>query len=118
MPVYDPVAAAAWQAAQVSTLSVANCAGRIGIGLAADAAKARLRAPRAVCLAPVAVLFAAALGAILQVDAIAGLWRGSALLGFSYGALFGLLPTVCLEWFGLGTSASRACFFYYNVNLI
>jgi hypothetical protein len=30
------------------------------------------------------------------------LWISSATLGFGYGGMFGLFPTLMIEWFGLG----------------
>ncbi|KAI0310364.1 major facilitator superfamily domain-containing protein [Amylostereum chailletii] len=100
-PAYDPLAASVWQAAQVSALSLTNFAGRILIGLAADATKARARLPRSCCLALVAALFVLAQGVLLRTQDVAHLWVASAALGLAYGGLFGLLPTLCIELFGL-----------------
>ena len=41
---------------------------------------------------------------------ISNLWIASALLGFGHGSLSGLIPIVCLEWFGL-----REFFFVFNI---
>jgi hypothetical protein len=38
---------------------------------------------------------------ILSVDQIGHLWIASAALGGAYGAMFGLFPTVTIDWFGL-----------------
>ena len=43
---------------------------------------------------------------------ISNLWIGSALLGLAHGSLSGLIPTVCLEWFGL-REFSRFSHLYY-----
>lgn len=40
----------------------------------------------------------------LTMDDVRQLWKASAMLGFAYGSLFGLLPTVTIEWFGLRKS--------------
>ena len=32
------------------------------------------------------------------------LWKASFLVGFSYGAMFGLFPAVTIDWFGMRTS--------------
>ena len=36
-----------------------------------------------------------------SINDISHLWVASALLGLAYGSAFSLLPTVCLEWFGM-----------------
>ena len=35
-----------------------------------------------------------------QISDLANLWKASTLVGFSYGTIFGLFPTVCIEFFG------------------
>lgn len=35
------------------------------------------------------------------------LWAASATLGLGYGGMFGLFPTIMIEWFGLGMYAHR-----------
>ena len=37
-----------------------------------------------------------------HVEDIQHLWKASVILGGSYGMLFGLYPTLVIEWFGLG----------------
>ncbi|KAH9936843.1 MFS general substrate transporter [Epithele typhae] len=100
-PDYDEVEASQWQAAQVSAVSVTNCLGRILIGIIADAVKARLRLPRTFCIVVVATMFIVSQAACLAIDNVADLWKASLLLGLSYGGLFGLFPTLVIEWFGL-----------------
>lgn len=39
---------------------------------------------------------------VFNIDDVRNLWKGSALLGLAYGGLFGLFPTLVIEWFGLG----------------
>jgi len=101
-PDYDQVEAATWQAAQVSTISIMNFAGRFLIGFIADGVKSRLRYPRSFCIAFVACFYILSQAVVLGTIDVRNLWRGSALLGLAYGALIGLLPSICIEWFGLG----------------
>jgi hypothetical protein len=101
-PAYDEAESSTWQAAQVSALSLANCIGRIFIGIAADAAKSRIRVPRSFYLPLVAILFSLANMLLIVIDDVHNLWFASGLMGFAYGCWFGLLPTISIEWFGLG----------------
>ncbi|KAI0751758.1 MFS general substrate transporter [Daedaleopsis nitida] len=100
-PDYDDVKAAQWQATQVSTVSIMNCIGRISIGIIADFAKGRLRLPRSFCTVLVATMFIISQLTCYAIDDISNLWKASALLGLAYGGLFGLFPTLVIEWFGL-----------------
>ena len=36
------------------------------------------------------------------VDKVQDLWHASVLLGLAYGGMFGIFPTITIEWFGLG----------------
>lgn len=38
----------------------------------------------------------------MVIDDVTGLWKASLALGLAYGGLFGLFPTIAIEWFGLG----------------
>ncbi|THH17574.1 hypothetical protein EW146_g3249 [Bondarzewia mesenterica] len=105
-PSYDEVEAAAFQAAQVSVISITNFIGRIFIGVAADFAKSALHYPRSFCMTLVASLFVLSQAVTVGLDDVRRLWQASALLGFAYGSMFGLFPTVCIEWFGLGMRTS------------
>lgn len=109
-----------WQTLQVSTLSVGSCIGRIligsclfttevfttphtfdRIGLTADFAKHRgMR--RAWCISIVATAFLISQLVGLGVQDIEHLQYVVALVGLSYGGVFGLLPTITIEWFGIG----------------
>src|SRR5258705_2954433 len=80
-PSYDQAEAVAWQAAQVSAISLTNFAGRIVIGLIADIAKSRLHYPRSFCITIVTSLFVLSHFTILYVDDVQHLWKGSLLLG-------------------------------------
>lgn len=98
---YDPTTAAGWQAAQVSTISMANFLGRILIGLISDYTKHTYNVPRSYCMTLVSLLFFLSQLVTIGVTSIPTLWIASLLLGLAYGSVFSLFPNVCLEWFGL-----------------
>ncbi|KAG1838706.1 major facilitator superfamily domain-containing protein [Suillus subalutaceus] len=100
-PDYDELEALRWQAAQVSTLSVCNFAGRILIGLIADLIRFRLCLPRAYCFCIVSTLFVVSQLSAISINDVAHLWKATALLGLAYGSLFGIAPTIVIDWFGL-----------------
>ena len=54
--------------------------------------------PRSFCISLVAALFVIAQLAVYNVV------NANALLGVAYGSLFGLFPTITIEWFGLRES--------------
>jgi len=101
-PAYDDAESSTWQAAQVSSLSLANFCGRVLIGIAADTAKSRLRVPRSFCLPLVATLFILSQLVLTAIGDVGHLWMASVLVGLAYGCWYGLLPTISIEWFGLG----------------
>lgn len=100
-------------------MSVANCLGRVligkckdacprrietdslSLGMIADFAKNQLQLPRSLCISLVAALFIISQLAVYKIDHVSDLWKGSALLGLAYGGMFGLFPTIVIEWFGL-----------------
>ncbi|KAJ7174561.1 major facilitator superfamily domain-containing protein [Mycena filopes] len=100
-PAYDEIEASKWQATQVSTISIMNFSGRVVIGLISDNVKNRLGWPRSYSLILVSSLFFCSLLLAAQIDDVTNLWKASALVGFAYGTIFGLFPTVCIEFFGL-----------------
>ncbi|TDL18446.1 MFS general substrate transporter [Rickenella mellea] len=100
-PNYNEKEASKWQNMQVSTISIANCLGRILIGLCADLVKNKLNAPRSFCMTLVSLLFIFSQLFATHVESVSSLWKASALLGLAYGGLFGLFPTLVIEWFGL-----------------
>nr|GAT50695.1 predicted protein [Mycena chlorophos] len=100
-PTYDDVEASKWQAAQVSTISVMNFSGRILIGLLSDTIKNRFGLPRSYSLLVVSTLFFLSQLLAMQITVVEDLWKASVLVGLSYGTIFGLFPTVCIEFFGL-----------------
>ncbi|PCH41731.1 MFS general substrate transporter [Wolfiporia cocos MD-104 SS10] len=100
-PNYDEAKASQWQARQVSIISVMNCLGRFSVGLLADITKSVVRVPRSFCITLVAAIFIVSQITCFYVETIGDLWKASALLGLAYGGMFGLFPTIVIEWFGL-----------------
>jgi len=113
-PVYDDVEASKWQAAQVSILSLGNFSGRILIGLISDFAHTRLRLPRVNCLCIVSCGFILSQAAAMIVSSVETLWIATLLLGLAYGSLFGSLPTIMIEWFGLAHLAENLGFVAFS----
>jgi len=123
---YDPIKASDWQGAQVSLISLMSFSGRILIGkfhpyyalpssylplfkykgLISDLVKNKYKLPRSYLLVPIAALFFVSQLILATVGNITRLWIASSLLGLAHGCLYSLYPTVCLEWFGMGTSPS------------
>jgi len=97
----DEEAESKWQASQVSVTSVANCLGRVIIGFSADAAHNRWGSPRVYFSTAIAVLFLISQLYLFNITQVEQLWRASATLGLAYGGMFGLLPVITYEWFGL-----------------
>ncbi|KAK7053757.1 NmrA domain-containing protein [Favolaschia claudopus] len=100
-PEYDEIKAAQFQATQVSTISIMNFAGRIVIGVISDILKNRFGFPRSYSLLLVSSLFFCSQILAAQITDVTNLWKASTLVGLSYGTIFGLFPTVCIEFFGL-----------------
>ena len=109
---------AKWQTLQVSILSIANCIGRILIGIflhkyyltrlrlsaagvTADFAKHRgMRRTQCLVIVAVSLLVSQLVG--LRVRDIEQLQYAVMLVGISFGGIFGLIPTIVIEWFGMG----------------
>ncbi|KAI5988455.1 major facilitator superfamily domain-containing protein [Pisolithus marmoratus] len=100
-PNYDEVEASKWQAAQVSTLSVGNFVGRILSGLVSDFIRNRLHLPRAYSLCIVSSLFIISQASAMAISSVSTLWIATATLGVAYGSLYGALPSIIIDWFGL-----------------
>jgi hypothetical protein len=71
-------------------------------GLIADFFRIRLRLPRVFCFCIVSALFVVSQISVINVYDVAHLWKATALLGLAYGSLFGICPTIIMDWFGLG----------------
>jgi MFS family permease len=91
----------AWQAKQVATISIYNCAGRVLAGLASDWAKARFGIGRIWFLPVVAAMFIISQFTAIGTEQVEHLWIVSTMLGFAYGSLFNVIPILVLEWFGM-----------------
>lgn len=61
----------------------------------------RWGAPRVYFSTAIAVLFLISQLFLINTTQVGQLWRASAALGLAYGGMFGLLPVVTYEWFGL-----------------
>ena len=85
--------------------------------MVSDFAKNKYGMPRSYCLVLVASILFISQVATGSIDDITHLWIASALLGTAYGAAFALVPTVCIEWFGM-----RKCFlsphFLSNIEML
>lgn len=101
-PKFDTVESAQWQAAQVSITSIANCLGRVIFGSSADVGKNRYGLRRSYFISGISFTFIVSQIALYNVESVQTLWIASALLGLGYGGMFGLFPTIMIEFFGLG----------------
>ncbi|GAA5925718.1 hypothetical protein JCM10213_008867 [Rhodosporidiobolus nylandii] len=104
----DPRSIARSQAHLVSLLSVFNCLGRLFVGFASDTflhhVPQRMRFARVWWLVVTSLLFVLSqylAGSATHVAGLAGLALPTALVGFAYGTLFGSVPVVGLERFGV-----------------
>jgi len=100
-PEYDPAEGLKDQAIQVSNISLFNFLGRLAIGIIADTFKHRFGYPRSFATIIVAAGFILSQLITYHIEDIQHLWKASIILGASYGMLFGLYPTLVIEWFGL-----------------
>ncbi|EJU05967.1 MFS general substrate transporter [Dacryopinax primogenitus] len=98
----DPDGYSKLQAAQVSIVSIFNCLGRILIGVSSDVSQHHLGAKRSYLLSFVALSFIVSQLVAARISYATHLWVASMLLGLSYGSVFGIMPMVSLEWFGMG----------------
>ena len=71
------------------------------LGLAADLVKTKLSRPRSYCLVLISTLFILSQLVAAHVGEPENLWQSSTLLGLAYGMIFGLMPILVIEWFGL-----------------
>ena len=101
-PDFDTVLSSQWQATQVSLLSIANCVGRIALGSAADFGKHHWGWHRPYWMSVISLIFILSQIFVFSVKDVASLWLASVALGFGYGGMFGLFPTIMIEGFGLG----------------
>jgi len=76
----------------------------IYVGIFTDFVKNRIGVRRAYCISLVAMLFFISQLVAMSIVDVRELWKASLLVGFSYGALFGLFPTITIDWFGMCAS--------------
>lgn len=76
----------------------------IFVGIFTDFVKSRMGVPRAYCISLVAMLFFISQLVAMSIVDVKELWKASLFVGFSYGAMFGLFPTITIDWFGMRTS--------------
>ncbi|GAA5835447.1 hypothetical protein JCM3766R1_004789 [Sporobolomyces carnicolor] len=110
----DPRCIATMQAHLVSLLSICNCLGRLAVGFSSDFflhhAPPRFRFARVWWLAVTALLFIVSqvlAGRAEVIEGVHGLALPTALTGFAYGCLFGGVPVVGLERFGVVNYATN-----------
>ena len=101
-PDFDTALSAQWQATQVSLVSIANCLGRVALGSAADFGKHHFGWHRLYWMSVISIIFILSQIFVFAVDDVTNLWKASTALGFAYGGLYGLFPTITIESFGLG----------------
>ena len=70
-------------------------------GLMADFTKNRLHQPRSFCVTLASLAFFISQMTCIGVDDVRTLWKASALLGLAYGSMYGLYPTIIIEYFGM-----------------
>ena len=61
---------------------------------------------RGYCITLVAIFFFTSQLVAMSILDVRELWKASLLVGFSYGCLFGLFPTMIIDWFGMRTFSS------------
>ena len=105
-PNFDTVLSAQLQATQVSIVSIANCVGRIALGYAADFGKHHWGWHRAYWMSVISIIFILSQILMFNVEDVSSLWMPSVALGFAYGGMYGLFPTIMIELFGLGELVS------------
>lgn len=74
-------------------------------GIFTDFVKNRMGLRRAYCISLVAMFFFTSQLVAMSIVDVKDLWKASLLVGFSYGSLFGLSPTIIIDWFGMCTSS-------------
>jgi len=99
---FDTVLSAQWQATQVSIISIANCIGSYCPWNFRRLWKHRWGWPRLYWMSVISSIFILSQIFVFTVDDVTSLWKASIALGFAYGGMYGILPTITIEGFGLG----------------
>ncbi|ORY86094.1 major facilitator superfamily domain-containing protein [Protomyces lactucae-debilis] len=97
----DPVVLERLQAANVSVLSLFNCAGRIFGGVVSDVAKTRIRLQRSAFLLGSAVIFVLVSVSAYHNTSSSNLIYYTSALASAYGTMFGVGPVLTLEKYGV-----------------
>jgi MFS family permease len=97
----DPRVLERLQAANVSVLSILNCAGRIFGGVTSDILKAKIRLQRPAFLLLSSFIFVLVMIFAYHNTSSGNLIYYTTLLGFAYGTMFGVGPVITSECFGL-----------------
>lgn len=101
----SPIPLATIQAHLVTVLSIFNCGGRLFSGFTSDyfahRAHGSIRFPRLVWLSIIAIGFILSGITTINTRSLEGLFWPTAMTGLSYGALFGVMPVLCLEAHGV-----------------
>lgn len=83
----------------------------IFIGIFADFIGNRMGLRRGYCITLVALLFFTSQLVAMSIVDVRELWKASLLVGFSYGCLFGLFPSMIIDWFGMRTFSTTSLAF-------
>jgi MFS family permease len=70
-------------------------------GMTSDSVKHYLKYPRSFCLSIVSLLFIVTQLFAISIQRVEMLSIASAMLGLSYGGIFGVFLTLFIDWFGL-----------------
>ncbi|KAG9302958.1 hypothetical protein G9A89_022375 [Geosiphon pyriformis] len=100
----------------VSLLSIFSCFGRMSVGFISDLTKKTFQLDRLwfLILASVSLLSGQVFAGFL-VEKLETLGLATALIGFGYGNMFGIVPTITSEWFGLRRFGSNWGFLSYAI---
>lgn len=97
----------------VSLLSAMSCTGRIVVGLASDLLLRFYGIRRRTLLAVTALLMTLGHMCVLLIPSLQSLWICTAVIGFAYGGMFSISPTIISDRFGtpnFGINWGWACF--------
>jgi len=98
----DPELINKQQGLQVSLISAFSCLGRLSFGFLSDFLLHRYGIRRRVLIAVCTILMLVGMLSICFVTNIDLLWVCTVLIGFAYGSIFSVTPTVMSERFGVG----------------
>jgi hypothetical protein len=85
-------------------------------GTAADLGKHRYEWRRSYFIVLICFTFIVSQIVLYNVSSVHTLWMASASLGLGYGGMYGLFPTIMIEWFGLGWFHLFKCLFFLSTD--